>query len=119
VSPSLFDASESLVMTEAVSWLAGTLLGSVATASCVIAIALVGLMMLGGRLAAREGVRVVIGCFVLLGAPAIAAAFQAFGGGIEIRSPEAGPVSKPTPRTRAELPPSSHDPYAGASLRTD
>ena len=42
---------------------------------CVLAVAFVGMLMLTGRLALREGLRVALGCFILLGAPAIASAF--------------------------------------------
>jgi hypothetical protein len=59
-----------------VEWLTGTLLGSVAVSLCVIAIAFVGLRMMTGHLAARDGLRVVIACFVLLGAATIAAGLQ-------------------------------------------
>ena len=56
----------------ALAWLQGTLLGSVAIGVCVIAVAWVGFMMLQGRFPVKEGVRVIVGCFVLLGAPVIA-----------------------------------------------
>lgn len=55
------------------------LLGEVAVALCVIAVVLMGLMMLGGRLPVRDGLRAVLGCAVLLGAPVIAAGFVANG----------------------------------------
>ena len=55
----------------ALGWLEGTLLGNVATAVAVIAVAMVGFMMLTGRLNWRFGATVIIGCFVLFGASAI------------------------------------------------
>jgi type IV secretory pathway VirB2 component (pilin) len=70
---SLFDAPASPVFAAAGEWVTGTLLGSVAVSLCVIAIAFVGLRMMTGHLAARDGLRVVIACFVLLGASTIAA----------------------------------------------
>lgn len=75
-SPSLFDAPASSPLGAAAEWLTGTLLGSVAVSLCVIAIAFVGLRMMTGHLAARDGLRVVIACFVLLGAATIAAGLQ-------------------------------------------
>lgn len=60
----------------AVHWLQGTLLGTVATTVAVIAVAVVGLMMLTGRLNWRYGVTVVIGCFVLFGAASIVGGIQ-------------------------------------------
>jgi type IV secretion system protein VirB2 len=75
-SASLFDPPASSPLGAAAEWLTGTLLGSVAVSLCVIAIAFVGLRMMTGHLAARDGLRVVIACFVLLGAATIAAGLQ-------------------------------------------
>lgn len=61
----------------AVTWVQGTLLGNVATAVAVVAIAVVGFMMLTGRMNWRHGITVIIGCFVLFGAAAIVAGIQA------------------------------------------
>ena len=55
----------------ALSWVQGTLLGNVATTAAVIAVAVVGLMMLTGRMNWRFGATVIVGCFVLFGATAI------------------------------------------------
>ena len=55
----------------ALGWMQGTLLGNVATTAAVIAVAVVGLMMLTGRMNWRFGGTVIVGCFVLFGATAI------------------------------------------------
>jgi type IV secretory pathway VirB2 component (pilin) len=60
----------------AVGWLQGTLLGNVATAVAVIAVAMVGFMMLSGRINWRLGATVVLGCFILFGATTIVAGIQ-------------------------------------------
>ena len=60
----------------AMSWLQGTLLGNVATAVAVIAVAMVGFMMLTGRMNWRFGGTVIVGCFVLFGASAIVSGIQ-------------------------------------------
>ncbi|MEP7210987.1 MAG: TrbC/VirB2 family protein [Alphaproteobacteria bacterium] len=60
----------------AVNWVQGTLLGSVATAVAVIAIAIVGFMMLTGRMNWKHGITVILGCFILFGASAIVAGIQ-------------------------------------------
>ncbi|MDB5738166.1 MAG: hypothetical protein JWO65_1834 [Sphingomonas bacterium] len=60
----------------ALAWLQGTLLGNVATAVAVIAVAMVGFMMLTGRLNWRLGATVIVGCFVLFGASAIVTGIQ-------------------------------------------
>lgn len=64
----------------ALSWLQGTLVGNVATAVAVIAVAMVGFMMLTGRMNWRFGATVIIGCFVLFGAASIVAGIQATAG---------------------------------------
>ncbi len=58
-------------------WLQGTLLGNVATGVAVIAVAMVGFMMLTGRMNWRFGATVIIGCFILFGAGAIVSGIQA------------------------------------------
>lgn len=60
----------------ALAWLQGTLMGNVATAIAVMAVAAVGLMMLTGRLNWRMGATVIIGCFILFGASAIVSGIQ-------------------------------------------
>jgi len=60
----------------ALGWLQGTLLGNVATAVAVIAVAMVGFMMLTGRMNWRFGATVIIGCFVLFGSAAIVSGIQ-------------------------------------------
>ena len=60
----------------ALSWLQGTLLGTVATSVAVIAVAMVGFMMLTGRLNWRVGATVIIGCFILFGSAAIVSGIQ-------------------------------------------
>lgn len=64
----------------ALLWLQGTLLGNVATAVAVMAVASVGFMMLTGRLNWRFGATVIIGCFILFGASAIVAGIQSAAG---------------------------------------
>jgi type IV secretion system protein VirB2 len=55
----------------AVTWMQDTLLGEVASTVAVIAVAVVGFMMLSGRLNWRYGATVIVGCFVLFGAATI------------------------------------------------
>ena len=65
----------------AVAWLQGTLLGNVATAVAVIAVAAIGFMMLTGRINWRYGATVVVGLFVLFGAGSIVGGIRAVAGG--------------------------------------
>jgi type IV secretion system protein VirB2 len=60
----------------ALGWLQGTLLGHVATTVAVIAVAMIGFMMLTGRLNWRFGATVIVGCFVLFGAGSIVSGIQ-------------------------------------------
>jgi type IV secretory pathway VirB2 component (pilin) len=64
----------------ALSWLQGTLLGNVATSVAVIAVAMVGFMMLTGRLNWRFGATVIVGCFILFGSAAIVSGIQSTAG---------------------------------------
>lgn len=65
------DPAGSGAIINAVSWLQGTLLGTVATVAAVIAVACVGFMMLTGRINWRHGAVVILGCFILFGAASI------------------------------------------------
>ena len=60
----------------AARWIQGTLLGTVATVVAVIAVAVVGLLMLSGRINWRHGAVVILGCFILFGAASIVAGIQ-------------------------------------------
>ena len=60
----------------ALGWMQGTLLGTVATAVAVMAVAAVGFMMLTGRMNWRFGATVIIGCFILFGAASIVGGIQ-------------------------------------------
>ena len=97
------------------AWLDSLLAGSLMITICSIAIAVLGVAMLTGRFEIRRGARVILGCFVVLGASAIAAGLV----GQPATSVTAfeAPLTPPAP---AALPPKksrmTDDPYAGASL---
>ena len=83
-SPALAQAADpqgSGPIVSALGWLQGTLLGNVATAVAVMAVAAVGFMMLTGRLNWRFGATVIIGVFILFGAGTIVAGIQSASGG--------------------------------------
>jgi type IV secretion system protein VirB2 len=118
VQTSLADPPGGSPLLAAVAWVQGTLLGTIATAIAVIAVASVGLMMFSGRLPARRGLFVVLGCFILFGAPAIAAGIQAFLAGGDTQAayqprPVPPPPAAPAPPPN---PPANRDPYAGAAV---
>jgi type IV secretion system protein VirB2 len=60
----------------AARWIQGTLLGTLATVIAVIAVGVVGLLMLTGRINWRYGAIVILGCFILFGAASIVAGIQ-------------------------------------------
>ena len=66
----------------ALQWVEGTLMGNLATTAAVIAVAIVGLMMLTGRIDWRRGVTVVIGAFIVFGAVAIVAGIKSAATGL-------------------------------------
>jgi type IV secretion system protein VirB2 len=66
----------------ALDWIEGTLQGHVATSAAVVAVAVVGFMMLTGRVEWRRGVVVVIGCFIVFGATAIVAGIRSLAEGM-------------------------------------
>ena len=109
----------------AVRWIESAMLGSVATAIATIAVASIGYLAFTGRIDFRRSAQVIFGCFILFGAPVIAAGLQgiasAFYGGSEppastglAGSMQQRPIQKPVQVFR-----SSYDPYAGAAIASD
>jgi type IV secretory pathway VirB2 component (pilin) len=95
-------------------------LGSAATSVAVVAVAAVGLAMLAGRLELRRGITVVLGCFILFGASAVATTFME----LAASSSTSGVRTAPQTSAPPKLPPATrplqsvYDPYAGASVPT-
>ncbi len=65
----------------ALQWIEGTLLGNLATTAAVIAVAVVGLMMLTGRIDWRRGLTVILGAFIVFGAVAIVSGIRSVASG--------------------------------------
>ena len=76
------DPAGSSPILSALNWVQGTLLGNVATSAAVIAIAVVGFLMLTGRIEWRRGLVVVVGAFIIFGAVSIVAGIRSLGGGL-------------------------------------
>ena len=70
------DPAGSGPIVSALAWMQGTLLGTVATAVAVMAVAAVGFLMLTGRMNWRFGATVILGCFILFGAASIVGGIQ-------------------------------------------
>lgn len=114
----MFDAPADPPIDGALGWIESTLLGQAAVSVCVIAVAIVGLTMLTGRLPLRQGLRVVLGCFVLLSAGVIVQGIS----GVWTGGSAPPPLVASDPQLlyqREPLPPATFDPYAGASLRRE
>lgn len=73
IAPSLADPTGSSSFVAAVAWIEGVALGTIASSVAVLAVASIGFLMLSGRLHIRRGATVILGCFLLFGAPVIAA----------------------------------------------
>lgn len=65
-------------VTAALTWMQSILLGPIATSLAIMAVAGVGFMMLTGRMNWRYGGTVVIGIFVIFGAPRLVASISGF-----------------------------------------
>lgn len=117
---SLADPPGSSVIFAATDWVQGTLLGTLATVIAVIAVAAIGLLMLSGRVGGRRGVTVLLGCFVLFGAPVVALGFRGTVGGVEVDyADRAVPMPEfplVAPRALPQQKIDSFDPYAGAAV---
>jgi type IV secretory pathway VirB2 component (pilin) len=103
------------VLTSAVEWIAGLLLGPLSTALAVLAVALLGFIMLSGRLPVRRGASAIIGCFILFSAGAIAsgllAATSRVGDGGRVAAAASEPAYTPSVAKRE-----AYDPFSGAAV---
>jgi type IV secretory pathway VirB2 component (pilin) len=102
----------------ALLWVQGVLLGTTATVVGVIAVASIGLLMLGGRVEIRQGMRTVLGLFLIFSAPTIASAIASQLSGVAA-TPANSPAEPPPLMPESDkgaTPPEQLDPYAGASV---
>lgn len=99
----------------AVQWVVDLLVGPIGTSIAVISVAWVGFSLLGGRLSVRRGAMVVLGCFILFGAPTIARELVGLTGLVGGEQPAPDPRSTAPLQSPPPLPPQP-DPYAGASV---
>ena len=105
----------------AAQWVQGLLLGQVGTTVAVVAVAVAGMNMLWGRISVKGGAQILLGCFILFGAPAIARGLM---GGVEgavpiiATEPPRLISANQSPLAVSTSPPISinpFDPYTGAS----
>lgn len=76
------DPAGSSPLLAALNWVQGTLLGNIATAAAVIAVAIIGYMMLIGRFDWRRGIVTLVGIFIIFGAVTIVAGLRSLAGGL-------------------------------------
>jgi type IV secretion system protein VirB2 len=76
------DPAGSSPLVAALQWVQGTLLGNLATTAAVIAVAVVGYLMLTGRMEWRRGLMVVVGAFIIFGAVSIVAGIRSLAQGL-------------------------------------
>lgn len=119
VSQSLLEPTGVPVLKNSVSWISDLLTGTLAVGLCVLAVAIIGFLLLSGRLAIRQGVRVILGCFILFSARLIAQSISGLWQTDQRPLQETVAAVPPDLAPREELPPADYDPYAGASIRRD
>lgn len=108
------DAQGTGAIPAALGWIESAMLGTIATAIAVVAVAAIGLLMLAGRIDSRRAARVILGCFVLFGASSIAAGIMHSIGRGEVA---AGQLAPPPPVYPSNSPAAPNtDPYAGAAV---
>jgi type IV secretory pathway VirB2 component (pilin) len=113
---SLLEPSTTSPIARSAGWIESVATGSLASVIAVIAVAIVGMMMLSGRLEVRRGITVVAGCFLVFGANVIA---RGIIGGIGHGVAETSIAAEPAPSALVDAPrppPQPYDPYAGASV---
>jgi type IV secretory pathway VirB2 component (pilin) len=123
--------SQGGALTAAAGWVEKLLLSEAGTMIAVLAVAGVGFAMLQGRLAPRDGIRAVLGCFILFGAPVVAKGLADFADRAGGTRPAAHLAAPPPPRGADVAPPPTptapprpssksganpFDPYSGASV---
>lgn len=101
-------------MLTAVHWAEAVLTGPLATGLAVVAVAGLGYHLLTGQIALRRAGQVLIGLFILFGAPTIARDLASALRGNVQAAPDAsvGFAASPAPLMKSE----HRDPYAGASI---
>lgn len=100
----------------AVEWVGSVLAGEVATSLAILAIAGLGFTMLTGRLPVRRGMTVIVGCFVLFGAPSIASGLLGTARVADDTAVLEDNITQPAAPLPAPGAQRADDPYAGASI---
>jgi type IV secretion system protein VirB2 len=101
----------------AINWWASLITGSLGTSIAVLAVAGLGFAVLRGEVSLRKAMRVILGCFILFGAPAIAQGLLSVAGGHAVSSVQNKPADIQLPRSpKARREANPFDPYAGEAV---
>lgn len=111
----LTDIAGQDVLIGALTWVVDLLTSDLAASAAVLGVAVVGLLLITGRLPIKHGLAVLLGCFVVFSASSIADGIVksalSDGGSKPLVDLPAAAVYRPTmPK------PVPYDPYAGASV---
>ena len=100
----------------ALQWIEQLVVGPLGTSIAVIAVAWFGFALLAGRFSLRRGALLVLGCFVLFGAPNLARALIGLAHAGSSGTAALPPQQIIIPPPPAPAVPTPFDPYAGASV---
>lgn len=102
-------------MAEAIEWIVALLTGTMATIVAILAVAIVGISFLWGRVHLSQAFRVVIGCFIIFGAGLLASGLGSLGAGSgDTAEPLA--ASQPPVFRAPEVIEGAYQPYPGAAV---
>jgi type IV secretion system protein VirB2 len=115
---SLGEPPDASVILPAAQWIEATLLGNLATAVAIVAVASIGFAMLTGRIDVRRGGTIILGCFILFGASTIANGLRAAASNPDAQYLESASIAPPSfaRPTQTDAANPGYDPYAGASV---
>jgi type IV secretion system protein VirB2 len=100
----------------AVRWIDGLLFGPLGTGLAIIAVGWFGFSLLAGRLPLRRGGVLVLGCFILFGAPTIAQALAGLAWQTSAGTAAVSQAQISVPPPAVPPTPPAYDPYAGAAV---
>jgi len=108
--------ADSSGLSAVVAWIERLMLGTASTGIAILAVAILGVLALQGRLDWKRGGRVILGCFLIFGAPAIAAGLLGRIGNPSVSTSITAEaeidVPFPSPPRNERF-----DPYAGAAVQ--
>jgi type IV secretory pathway VirB2 component (pilin) len=104
---------DAISLSSAIDWLKDVLTGPAATTIAILGVASIGFLMLTGRTDLRRAARVIIGCFILFSASAIASGIV---GTLQPPPPPSLAPEQPPAYAPSVPKPTSADPFPGASI---